>query len=88
MPDWVLFFIVVVGVPVVAGIGGDMFKRWIKLKEAQLKAVTEQTADRVARAAAHSELLEERVRVLERIVTDRGLAVSEEIEKLRDRPVN
>jgi hypothetical protein len=32
-------------------------------------------------------LLEERVRVLERIVTDRGAEVAQQIENLRDRSI-
>lgn len=37
---------------------------------------------------AQTERLEQRVRVLERIVTDRGMALDEEIERLRDQPLN
>jgi hypothetical protein len=87
MPDWVLFFVVVVGIPVVAGVGGDVLKRWIKFKEAQLKAMTEATAERAARSATHAEQLEQRVRVLERIVTEKGIGIADEIEMLRDRPL-
>ncbi len=32
--------------------------------------------------------LEQRVRVLERIVTDKGIEVADEIERLRDQPLN
>jgi hypothetical protein len=35
----------------------------------------------------YGEMLEERVRVLERIATDRGLDISHQIEALRDRQV-
>ena len=45
-------------------------------------------AEKAAQYAAHNERLEQRVRVLERIVTDKGLEVSDEIERLRDRPLN
>ena len=44
-----------------------------------------------AKAAATNprpDLLEQRVRVLERIVTDKGMNVADEIERLRDLPVN
>jgi hypothetical protein len=77
-------FIIVVGIPVVFGIFGDVLKRWIKLKERQMEIQSHETAEKAAQYAAHTERLEQRVRVLERIVTDKGIALSEEIEKLRD----
>jgi hypothetical protein len=41
------------------------------------------TAEQAAQYAAHTERLEERVRVLERILTDRGTSLAHEIEALR-----
>ncbi len=80
----IAFFTIVVGLPVVLGIGGDMFKRWLKHKEKMAEALNHETAEKAAQYAAHTERLEQRVRVLERIVTDKGLEVSDEIERLRD----
>ena len=80
----IVFFIIVVGIPVLVGVGGDVVKRWIKLKERQLELTSSQTAEKAAQYAAHTERLEQRVRVLERIVTDRGIDLSDEIERLRD----
>lgn len=82
------FFFIVVGIPVILGIGGDMYKRHLKFKEKQMTLLSNETAEKAAQYAAHTERLEARVRVLERIVTDRGIAVSDEIEKLRDAPLN
>jgi Tfp pilus assembly major pilin PilA len=82
------FFFIVVGIPVILGIGGDMYKRHLKFKEKQMTLLSNETAEKAAQYAAHTERLEARVRVLERIVTDRGVEVSEEIEKLRDAPLN
>lgn len=48
---------------------------------AELRA--DATAERAAQYAARTERLEERVRVLERIVTDRGTSLAQEIEALR-----
>ena len=87
----IAFFMIVVGVPVVMGIGGDMFKRWLKHKERMAEALNAQTAEKAAQYAAHVERLEERVRVLERIATDRGIVVADQIDALRDQratPVN
>ena len=88
MPDWVLFFLIVVGLPVAGGIGADMFKRWLKLKEKQLGHAATLAADKAAAQAAHIERLEQRVRVLERIATDKGSTLAAEIEDLRDERVN
>ena len=80
----IVFFIIVVGIPVLVGVGGDVVKRWIKLKERQLELTSSQTAEKAAQYAAHTERLEQRVRVLERIVTDRGIDLADEIERLCD----
>jgi hypothetical protein len=74
-------------IPIVAILSGVM-KHYLKLKERQIDAVTTQSAEKAAQYAAHTERLEQRMRVLERIVTDKGIDVSDEIERLRDRPVN
>lgn len=84
-----IFFVIVVGIPVAFGVGNDMFKRWLKHKEKMAEALSAQTAERAAQYAAHTERLEQRVRVLERIVIDKGMDLSDQIERLRDeRPIN
>ncbi len=82
------FFFIVVGIPVIFGVLGDVYKRRLKYKEKQLETITNETAEKAAQYAAHTERLEQRVRVLERIVTDKGIDVADEIEKLRDAPLN
>lgn len=82
------FFMVVVGIPVIAGVAYDAFKRWLKHKEKMAEATSAATAEKAAQYAAHTERLEQRVRVLERIVTDKGIDVADEIERLRDKPLN
>ena len=84
----IFILFIVVGLPVTLGIGYAAFERHLKFKERQLKAITNETAEKAAQYAAQTERLEQRVRVLERIVTDRGVEVSEEIERLRDAPLN
>ena len=83
-----LFFVIVVGIPVLIGVGGDVMKRWIKMKERELELISARAAERTGQDVALTERLEQRVRVLERIVTDKGIDVAEEIERLRDRPLN
>lgn len=88
MPDWILFFVVVVGIPVVFGVIGDVAKRWMKLREKELDLAIERSGQQAAQSAARIERLEARVQVLERIATDRSGALAEEIERLRDKPLN
>ncbi len=59
------------------------FKMWIRMKERQLEQQSTLTAEKTAQYAAHTERLEARVRVLERIATDKGVDLSNEIEALR-----
>lgn len=76
-------------IPVIAIIGGVVVKPWFALREKQLDLQATLTAEKAAQYAAQTERLEQRVRVLERIVTDRGADLSHEIELLRDdRPLN
>ncbi|QNQ10997.1 hypothetical protein [Sphingomonas alpina] len=75
---------VVVGLPVILGVGSEIFKNWTQHKRAMANALSAQTAEKAAQYAAQTERLEQRVRVLERIVTDRGIDVADEIERLRD----
>ena len=87
--SWILmFFVIVVGIPVVVGVLGDIVKRYIRYKERELELMSQQTAEKAAQYAAHTERLEQRVRVLERIATDKGIDLADEIESLRDKPLN
>ena len=55
-----------------------------KLAEINVKTTAESTAERAAQYASQITQLEDRVRVLERIVTDSGYNVATQIEALRD----
>lgn len=61
---------------------------WTHHQRKMLERQSEMTAEKAAQYAAHTEKLEQRVRVLERIATDKGVDVSLEIEKLRDERLN
>jgi hypothetical protein len=74
-------------IPLAAILAGVVTK-WLALKEKQIEAVSREAAEKAAQYAAQTERLEQRMRVLERIITDKGIVVAEEIERLRDRPVN
>ena len=55
-----------------------------KIAEMQVDATASKTAERAAQYASQVQQLEDRVRVLERIVTDKGYDVATQIEALRD----
>jgi len=77
---WVLIPITAI----VCGILAKVAKHWIRLKERELELNSQLTAEKAAQYASHTERLEHRVRVLERIVTDKGVDLADEIERLRD----
>ncbi len=81
-----MIVLVVVGIPAGLGIASEMLKTWTAHREKMAEALNAQAAEKAAQYAAHTERLEQRMRVMERIVTDRGLDVADEIEKLRDVP--
>ena len=89
MPGFVItMLLIVVAIPVILGVLLEGYKRHLKFKERQMEFLSAETAEKAAQYAAHTERLEQRVRVLERIVTDKGITVADEIEKLRDKPLN
>ena len=55
-----------------------------KLEEKKLEATASQSAEKAAQYAGQIAKLEDRVAVLERIVTDSGYNVATQIEALRD----
>ena len=77
--------ILVFMIPIVAILSG-VAKRWIKLKERQLDVAAQHTAESAAQYAGKIAILEERVAVLNRIVTDRNEGLTAQIEALRDEP--
>lgn len=67
----------------VAIIGGVFVRPWFAYRAKRLATEASMVAEKAAQYAAQTERLEQRVRVLERIITDRGLALSDEIDGLR-----
>lgn len=55
-----------------------------KLEEKRIAATAEASSEKAAQYASQVTQLEDRVRVLERIVTDKGYNVASQIEALRD----
>jgi hypothetical protein len=67
-----------------AAIGIAPFKMWLRVKEKQIESQSTLAAEKSAQYAAHVERIEQRLRVLEQIVTDRGVETAAQIEALRD----
>ncbi|MBX9858237.1 MAG: hypothetical protein K2Y20_01425 [Sphingomonas sp.] len=68
--------------------GGVVVRPWLRFQERKMELDADLFRSRAAIDAARHERLEQRVAVLERIITDRGMGVAEEIERLRDKPLN
>jgi len=79
--------IIALMIPIVAILSRNI-GRFLRLKEKQLEMIGVQSAEKAAQYAAQTERLEQRVRVLERIVTDKGIVLADEIDRLRDDRVN
>jgi len=75
-------------IPIVAIVAKQIVQPWLALREKQIETEASMIAEKAAQYAAQTERLEQRVRVLERITTDRGIDIADEIEKLRDTPLN
>jgi hypothetical protein len=60
--------------------------RFFKFRERKLEVEAMNAAEKAAQYASHSRDLEERVRVLEQIVTDGGAQTAAQIEALRSAP--
>ncbi len=81
-----VFFVIVVAIPVLGGIGMSAFQRWLQHKEKMGQLIATQTAEKAAQYASHVERIESRLRVIEQIVTDGGAQTAAQIEALRDQP--
>lgn len=78
MGEFIPFFaiLMVFSIPIIA--------IWTKHRKDVMELQAKTTAERAAQYATSNKELEDRVAVLERIVTDRGYDVATQIEALRD----
>ena len=83
-PSEVFIAFFVVGLPIL--FLTYMARRFFTFREKQLEAETSLAAEKAAQYAASNAQLEQRVRVLEKIVTDSGSQTAAQIEALRDLP--
>jgi ABC-type phosphate transport system auxiliary subunit len=82
-PGEVFIALIVIGLPVMLLM--IIANRYFKLREKRLEVEATLAAEKAAQYASRSTELEQRVRVLEQIVTDRGAETASQIEALRDR---
>ena len=83
-PGEVMIAMTVVGLPVILLM--VIANRWFKLREKKLEVEAGMAAEKAAQYASRSHELEDRVRVLEQIVTDNGAQTAAQIEALRSAP--
>lgn len=79
-----LIGLVAVSAPFLMVVGIVWMTSHRKLEEKRIAATAEATSEKAAQYASHVAELEQRVQVLERIVTDRGYDIATQIEALRD----
>jgi hypothetical protein len=83
-PGDVLSLLIVVAIPTLLII--YMAKRFFSFREKQLEVDARLAAEKAAQYAASNAQLEQRVQVLEQIVTDRGAETAAQIDALRQQP--
>lgn len=81
-PDEVMVALIVIGLPTIMLMLA--FNRFFKLRERKLEIEAGMAAEKAAQYASRTHELEDRVRVLEQIVTDGGAQTAAQIEALRD----
>ena len=80
-PAEVFIALIVIGLPVILLM--LIANRYFRLREKKLEVEAGMAAEKAAQYAARSTELEQRVRVLEQIVTDGGAQTAAQIEALR-----
>ena len=83
-PGEVFVALIVIGLPVILLM--IIANRFFRLRERRLEFEAGLAAEKAAQYEARTNELEERVRVLEQIVTDRGVETAAQIDALRKQP--
>ena len=82
-PTAVFLAMIIIGLPVLMLM--LIANRYFRLREKKLEVEAALAAEKAAQYASRSMELEQRVRVLEQIVTDAGAQTANQIEALRER---
>ena len=81
-PTNVFLALIIIGLPVMLLM--IIANRYFRLREKKLEVEAGMAAEKAAQYASRSTELEQRVRVLEQIVTDGGMQTAAQIEALRE----
>lgn len=81
-PASVMIALIVIGLPILTIL--YMAHRFFGFREKKLEIEARNAAEKAAQYASHSLELEQRLRVLEQIVTDGGVQTASQIEALRE----
>ena len=84
-PGEVMIALIAIALPIVAIM--YMARSWFRYREKKLEVEAGLAAEKAAQYASRTMELEQRVRVLEQIVTDGGAQTAAQIEALRDKPL-
>ena len=82
----VMLALIIIGIPTL--MIGLMFNRFFRLRERKLEIEALAAAEKAAQYASRSSEVENRVRVLEQIITDGGYETAAKIEALRPPRIN
>ena len=80
-PGEVMIALIIIGLPTVMLMLA--FNRFFRLREKKLDIEAGMAAEKAAQYVARTHELEQRLRVIEQIVTDRGIETASQIEALR-----
>jgi ABC-type phosphate transport system auxiliary subunit len=83
-PGAVMLAMIIIGLPVIMLM--LIANRFFRLREKKLEVEAGMAAEKAAQYAARTHELEQRVQVLEQIVTDRGIETAAQIDALRKAP--
>jgi hypothetical protein len=81
-PGETLFFILALSLPVMLLFGRPYLRHWIAMKEMRFERETRLALERAGQSATTNLALEQRLRVVEEIVTDRPNRLAREIDGL------
>jgi hypothetical protein len=84
-PEAIAFMALAIGITSVAGIMLDGYKRRLTSREKELELQVRLAEAQGRKGSGEVAQLEQRLRVLERIATDKGSTLAAEIEDLRER---
>jgi len=78
--------LIVIGIPVIGGVWLVREKERLRLRAREMELLGSRTAESAAQYAARTERLEQRVCVLERVVTEKGFDLAMDIDRLAVEP--